>query len=168
MVQLIRVIVSRFNSEEISPLQTKLFHQRKSADACRNFRRECVYSWSSFHCAVNAPKYTRKHNGGHRSLSVCLKATTSPLNRRQYKIKVIIKTSLHFTYLNEAIFDLSNGRLKFDFVECFKKARVTSAGAYWKPKTKSPFFFLFRLSPESSSIAITNLLLLLLWCLFYL
>jgi len=132
----------------------------------------CVNSWSSFHCAVNAlnaPKYTRKKiNGGHRScsLSVSLKATCSPLNRRQYKIKVIIKKYLYFTYLNEAIFDLSNGRLKFDFVEYFKKPRVTNAGAYWNPKTKSPILFVFRLSPESSSIVVVNLLLLPLWCFF--
>ena len=75
------------------------------------------------------------------SLIVSFKATTTLLNRRQYKIKVIIKTSLHFTYLNEAIFDLSNGQLKFDFIEHFKKPRVKS-GCILKAKKENRNFFL--------------------------
>jgi len=66
---------------------------------------------------------------------------------------------LHFTYLNEAIFDLSNGQLKFDFVEHFEKPRVKSGGIL-KAKKENRQLFL-RLSTGSSSLVIFFLLLLL-------
>lgn len=126
-----RVIALRARRLMKSALQTELFYHRKWADPGRYFRLVCVYSWSSFHFSINWTDQTRcniRNNAGqwgHHScsLSVSLKASTTLLNWRQYKIKVIIKTSLHFTYLNEAIFDSSNRRLKFDFVEYYKKPR---------------------------------------------
>jgi len=59
---------------------------------------------------------------------------------------------LHFTYLNEAIFDLSNGQLKFDFVEHFEKPRVKSGGIL-KAKKENRQLFL-RLLTGSSSLVI--------------
>ena len=75
------------------------------------------------------------------------------------KLKLLLTRPCTSLYLNEAIFDLSNGRLKFDFLSILKRH---ASQARVHIEKQNHHFFLFRLSPESSLIVVANLLLLLL------
>lgn len=118
-----------------------------------------VFTAPSTHRARQSAQ--EKHNEGHRScsLSVCLRRLPLRLIDANTKLKLLLKRPCTSLYLNEAIFDLSNGRLKFDFLSILKR-HASQVRVHIEKQNRH--FFLFRLSPESSLIVVANLLLSLL------